>query len=535
MKNTKYIIVTGGVISGNGKGITSAAIGASLKARGVKVNMLKFDMYLNVDAGTLKPGKHGEVFVTNDGAETDLDLGHYERFLDTEMTAKSSIMQGRILKEIIDKERSGGFKGDDVQVLPHVTSAIQDKILAAAEGFDVQMVELGGTVGDYEGMAFVEAVRQFAHRVGRQNIIYVHVVYLPYLEVSNEIKTKPAQNAAKDLRSIGINPDFLVARCEHNPEKNTVFKLSLFTDIPEENIVVLQNAHTVYEVPLTLEKRGIAQAIARQLGITKAADMSAWRHVVHAAKKDYAKTVRIGMVAKYLDNLDTYMSVTEALKAAAWQQKVNLQTTWVNAEELEQMDDATQALELMKFDGILIPGGFGERGVEGMVAAARHAMHNKIPYFGICLGLQVATIAFARTHGLPEANSKEFEPNGNQLVITTMDGQEGKEMTGGTMRLGAYPCDLVPGSLAYSLYEKPRISERHRHRFEFNPVYKDTLVENGLVISGVCPSNNLAEIIELKDHPYFIGCQYHPEFQSRPSKPHQLFVGLIAAAKKNAR
>ncbi|MCA9348987.1 CTP synthase [Candidatus Saccharibacteria bacterium] len=528
----KYIIVTGGVISGNGKGITSASIGACLKARGVKVNMLKFDMYLNVDAGTLKPGKHGEVFVTKDGAETDLDLGHYERFLDTEMTHKSSIMQGRILKEIIDKERSGGFKGDDVQVLPHVTNAIQDKILEAAEGFDVQMVELGGTVGDYEGMAFVEAVRQFAHRVGRENIIYVHVVYLPYLEVSNEIKTKPAQNAARDLRSIGINPDFLVARCEHAPQSNTIFKLSLFTDIPEERIVVLQNASTVYEVPLTLEKRGMASEIARKLGVKHQPDLSAWKTVVSSAKKQYSKTVKIGMVAKYLDNLDTYMSVTEALKAAAWSEKVNLEVIWVNAEEIEKLNQRELALELMKYHGILVPGGFGERGIEGMIATANQAIHAKIPYFGICLGLQVATIAFARNQGLVRANSKEFNPKGDQLVISTMPGQEGKEMTGGTMRLGNYPCDLTKGSLAEQLYGKPKIVERHRHRFEFNPEYKDMLVAAGLKITGICPENGLAEIIELGDHPYFIGCQYHPEFLSRPTRPHPLFSGLIRAAKK---
>lgn len=532
MKKQKYVIVTGGVISGNGKGITAASIGACLKARGVKVNMLKFDMYLNVDAGTLKPGKHGEVFVTNDGAETDLDLGHYERFLDEPMTQKSSIMQGRILKEVIDKERSGGFKGDDVQVLPHVTNAIQDKILEAAEGYDIQIVELGGTVGDYEGMAFVEAVRQFAHKVGRENIVYVHVVYLPYLEVSDEVKTKPAQNAARDLRSIGISPDFLVARCEHKPEKNTVFKLSLFTDIPEGNIVVLQNAATVYEVPLTLEKQGIAAHLAEKLGVVAKPELALWKKVATAAKKEYARTVKIGMVAKYLDNLDTYMSVTEALKAAAWHQKVNLDLTWVDAEKLEAMTPSEQALEVLKYDGILVPGGFGERGVEGMIAAATHAMQNKIPYFGICLGMQVATIAFARANGYAGANSKEFSASSRHLVITTIEGQEGMEMTGGTMRLGAYLCQLVKGSLASELYQQEAISERHRHRFEFNPDYRQNLESHGLRVSGICPDNGLVEIVELPEHPHFIGCQYHPEFQSRPTRAHPLFEGLIKAAKK---
>ena len=536
-KTPHYIIVTGGVLSGNGKGITAASIGACMRARDLSVNIQKFDMYLNVDAGTLKPGKHGEVFVTIDGAETDLDLGHYERFLDRRLDQSSSVMQGRVLKEIIEKERSGGFKGHDVQVIPHVTDAIMQKMTDAAEGFDVHIIELGGTVGDYEGLAFVEAARRLALHVGRDNVTYVHVVYLPYLEVSGEIKTKPAQNAAKTLRSIGITPHILAARCERDIEPNTKFKLSVFTDIPEDSIAVLQNAKTVYEVPLTLEKQGITGIIAERIGTTKEPDMSVWRRTVTAATKQYAADVCIAMIAKYMDNLDTYMSVTEGLKAAAWANKVNLQISWVNAEDLEAMSAAEASLELMKYDGILVPGGFGERGVEGMILAAQHARQHKTPYFGICLGMQVATIAYARDSGLAGAHSTEFDSSSPHPVIATMEGQQGKEMTGGTMRLGSYACKLQKGSVAHGCYGAMSIEERHRHRYEFNADYKQQLEDSGLVLSGICPDNGLVEIIEIapKDHPFYIGVQFHPEFDSRPYRAHPVFDGFMRAAKKHNR
>ncbi len=534
-KTPHFVVVTGGVLSGNGKGITAASIGACMSARGLSVNIQKFDMYLNVDAGTLKPGKHGEVFVTIDGAETDLDLGHYERFLDRKLDQSSSVMQGRVLKEIIEKERSGGFKGHDVQVIPHVTDAIGQKMMDAAKGFDVHIIELGGTVGDYEGLAFVEAARRLALSVGKDNVTYVHVVYLPYLEVSGEIKTKPAQNAAKTLRSIGITPHILAARCERDIESNTKFKLSVFTDIPEDNIAILQNARTVYEVPLTLEKQGITRTIANRIGTKKQPDMSIWRKTVTSATKEYAANVHVAMIAKYLDNLDTYMSVTEGLKAAAWANKVNLQISWVNAEDLESMSASEASLELMKYDGILVPGGFGQRGVEGMIIAAQHARQHKTPYFGICLGMQVATIAFARDHGCSGAHSTEFDAKSQHPVITTMEGQQGKEMTGGTMRLGSYTCDLQKGSLASTHYQARQVQERHRHRYEFNPDYRDRLEASGLVLSGTCPDNGLVEIIELapNDHPFYIGVQFHPEFGSRPYRPHPIFDGFIKAAKKH--
>ena len=532
---TRYIIVTGGVVSGSGKGITAASIGACLKARKIKVSIQKFDMYFNVDAGTLKPGKHGEVYVTTDGAETDLDLGHYERFLDEELSQKSSVMQGALIQEIIDKERAGGFLGDDVQVIPHITNAIQDKMVAAGRNAHVHIIELGGTVGDYEGLAFVEAARQLAYRVGPENILYVHVVYLPYLQVSDEIKTKPAQNSVRDLRSIGIVPNILIARCEQPADHNKLRqKLHLFTSVARENIVVLENVDTVYRVPLVLESQGIPAQIAEWCDGGRKADLKAWRDVVHLATKKYNRTVRIGMIAKYLDNTDTYLSLIEAMRIAAWYAKVDLELNWVNAEELEEMTDSEAVLRLMKFDGILVPGGFGSRGIEGMIRAANYALHNNVPYLGICLGMQVATIAFARQHGLKKANSKEFDPRGRQLVITYMKGQQNLRRKGGTMRLGSYDCRLKPGSIVRDAYDRETIRERHRHRFEFNPVYKERLEAAGLVISGICPQNNLAEIIELPQHAYLVGCQFHPEFSSRPTRPQPLFLSFLKAARQNS-
>ena len=489
-------------------------------------------MYLNVDAGTLKPGKHGEVYVTTDGAETDLDLGHYERFLDISLSKESSVMQGRILLDIINKERAGEYNGDDVQVIPHVTNEIQDKMVQAAKGSDVHIIELGGTVGDYEGLAFVEAARQLSQRVGRDNVTYVHVVYMPYLKASGEIKTKPAQNATKDLRSIGILPDVLVARCDNPGDDSLRQKLSLFTDIRTDSIVILEDVATVYEVPLRIEDSGIGKLIARRIGCNKPPDLSDWHQVVGAATERYNQTVKIGMVAKYLDNLDTYLSVTEAIQAAAWKNKVNLDLNWVDAEGLEKLSSVDLAKRLASFDGILVPGGFGERGAEGIIKAATYAFNGNLPYLGICLGLQVATIALARSNGLPRANSQEFDPDGDQLVINTMPGQEDLEMTGGTMRLGNYPCQIKKDTLAHKLYQQDIVEERHRHRFEFNPDYRLQLEQAGLLVSGLCPKNGLVEIIEIPACDYFIACQFHPEFASRPTKPHPLFCGLIQAAIK---
>lgn len=535
---TYYIIVTGGVISGIGKGITAASIGACLKARKIKVSIQKFDMYFNVDAGTLKPGKHGEVYVTTDGTETDLDLGHYERFLDVELDKKSSVMQGALLKEIIEKERAGGFLGDDVQVIPHITNAIQDKMIEAGRDAQVHIVELGGTVGDYESLAFVEAARQLAYRVGQEYVLYLHIVYLPYLQTSAEIKTKPAQNSVRDLRGIGIIPNVLVARSEHPTDHNHLKrKLSLFTSVSPDNILILENVDTVYKIPLVLEKQDLPNKLAKWAGNagTRKPDLKIWQDVARRAVKVHHKAVKIGLIAKYLDNLDTYYSLIESMRIAAWYAQLELELIWVDAEKLENMSASEAVLELMKFDGILVPGGFGARGIEGMIRAATYALQNNVPYLGVCLGMQLATIAFARLNGLEKANSKEFIPNGRQLVITYLKGQKELRETGGTMRLGSYDCSLKEGSLAHKIYKNKKIKERHRHRYEFNPVYRQKLEKAGLVISGICPQNGLVEIIELPQsrHSYLIGCQFHPEFSSRPMRPQPLFLSFLEAVKKH--
>lgn len=532
---TRYIIVTGGVISGSGKGITAASIAACMKARQLKVSIQKFDMYLNVDAGTLKPGQHGEVYVTTDGAETDLDLGHYERFLDQTLDRRSSVMQGAILQELITKERAGDFLGDDVQVIPHVTNIIQDKIIAAASGSDVHVVELGGTTGDYEGLAFIDAVRQLPQRVGSQNVWYVHLVYLPYLQVSGEIKTKPAQNSVRTLRGLGISPNTLICRLEHPADYDYLKnKMQMTTSIDSQNILILDNVDTVYRIPLILEEQKGTTRIASWLRVDQKPDMKLWQRVVERATKQHRMNLKIAMVAKYLDNLDTYKSVTEAIETAAWYAGVNLSLVWVDAEVLEQKKFSQVASELAPYDGILVPGGFGHRGVGGMIAAATHALQHNIPYLGLCLGLQVLTIAFARLNGLPQANSREFEPEGKELVITYLEGQQDERQKGGTMRLGSYPCDLKTGTLAARVYGQESISERHRHRFEFNPAFARQLQEAGLVISGICPDNQLAEIVEIPACDYVIGCQFHPEFSSRPYRPQPLFLGFLRAAKEKA-
>lgn len=435
---TKYVFVTGGVLSGLGKGITAASIGNLLKARGLKVNLQKCDPYLNVDAGTLNPREHGECFVTFDGAETDLDLGHYEKFLDEEVTSSSSLMSGRVLQKVIQDERDGKYEGDDVQIIPHLTAAIQKYIVDAGEGFDVHIVEIGGTVGDYESLSFIEAIRELGLKVGDENRLYVHVAYLPYLQTSHETKTKPAQNSVRDLRGLGIAPDILVARSEVEAPESVKNKLSLFCGVTKDAIAMLPNAASIYEVPLTLEDTGIADVICKRLGLKPSKpDLKEWREVVNRATTSYPKKVSIGVVAKYLDNTDTYMSVFEALRAAAWMNNVGIDIKWIDAEKIEKGGSLDV---LSDVDGIVVPGGFGTRGIEGMISAAQYAMKDKIPYLGLCLGLQVAVVAAARNGGLEHATSMELEPNGTDLVISTMEGQKGKENTGGTMRLGDYPC-----------------------------------------------------------------------------------------------
>lgn len=528
---TKYIFVTGGVLSGLGKGITAASIANLLKARGLKVNLQKCDPYLNVDAGTLNPREHGECFVTKDGAETDLDLGHYERFVDEELTSTSSLMSGRVLLKVIQDERAGKYKGDDVQIIPHLTAAIQEYITKAGSGFDVHIVEIGGTVGDYESLSFIEAIREFGLRVGQDNCLYVHVVYLPFLGASQETKTKPAQNSVRELRALGIKPDILVARSEKPANMSVIKKLSLFSGVSEKAISLLPNADSIYEVPLTLEDSGITDVITNQLKLkTKKVDLTDWRQVVKLATTNFSNTVRIAVVAKYLDNTDTYMSVFEALRAAALWNKNNIEISWVDAEQYDNSNKGLKA-ELDKYDGILVPGGFGQRGLEGKIKAAQYSLKYDRPYLGICLGLQMAVIAAARNSGLKQATTFELDPKSEYKVIDSMADQVGKEMTGGTMRLGNYNCKVQKGTLAYKVYMTDKIIERHRHRGECSDKFISEFSKWGIKASGINPDNNLVEIIEGTNNRFFLASQFHPEFKSRPTKAHPMFDGFIKAAK----
>ncbi len=530
-KPTKYIFVTGGVLSGLGKGITAASIANLLKARGLKVNIQKCDPYLNVDAGTLNPREHGEVFVTRDGAETDLDLGHYERFIDEELTQASSLMSGRVLLQVIQDERAGKYSGEDVQIIPHLTAAIQKYIQSAGKDFDVHIVELGGTVGDYEGLSFIEAIRELGLRVGLQNCLYVHVVYMPYLGASQEFKTKPAQNSVRDLRGLGISPNILVARSEKEPPVSVKNKLSLFCGVGPEAIALLPNASSIYGVPLELEDTGIADVIADKLDLkVKKPDLKDWREVVRLTTTKFPTKVTVGVVAKYLDNQDTYMSVFEALRSAAWSNEVNVDIRWVDAESLEEKG-AKVAEALASCDGIVVPGGFGIRGLNGKIKAAQYALKHKFPYLGLCLGLQMAVIAAAKNAGISDATTTELDSKAKNQVISTMDGQQGMELTGGTMRLGDYPCKIAPDSKVGKLYEQKNILERHRHRFECNNAYRDQYAKWGIRAVGTSPDDKLVEIIEGLNHPFFAASQFHPEFKSRPNRPHPLFNGFIRALK----
>ncbi len=531
-KTTKYVFVTGGVLSGLGKGITAASIGNLLKARGYKVNLQKCDPYLNVDAGLLNPREHGECFVTKDGAETDLDLGHYERFVDEEMTTKSSLMSGRVLLKLIQDERAGKFEGDDVQIIPHLTGAIQDWIIDAGQGYDVHIVEIGGTVGDYESLAFVEAIRELGVKVGLDNCAYVHVVYLPHISASNETKTKPAQNSVRELRGLGITPNILVARSEKPAGEAAIKKLSLFAGMPVAAIASLPNAQTIYEVPLTLEDSGIGDVLTKQLGLkAKKPHLKDWRAVVKLATTKQPRTVRVGFLAKYTDNTDTYLSVFEALKAAAWHNHCNIEIEWVDATKFDK-PDADVRTALAGFDGLVVPGGFGQRGLEGKIKAAQYALREKVPYLGLCLGLQMAVVAAARNAGLGKATSFELDADSPEQVINTMADQLGKHMTGGTMRLGNYDCQLEKDSLAAKVYGTTKIVERHRHRGECNNKYRAHYEKWGIRASGLNPENNLVEVIEGIDHPFLLASQFHPEFKSRPNRPHPMFDGFIEALLK---
>jgi CTP synthase len=528
------VFVTGGVLSGLGKGITAASIGNILKARGLKVNIQKCDPYLNVDAGTLNPREHGECFVTKDGAETDLDLGHYERFLDEELTQPSSLMSGRVLLKVIEDERAGKYQGQSVQIVPHVMNAIQDYIGKAGEGFDVHIIEIGGTVGDLESLSFLEAIREFGLKIGLENCLYVHVVYLPYLGASKEFKTKPAQNSVRDLRGAGITPNLLVARSEEPCSPNVTRKLALFCGVDENAIALLPNAPSIYQVPVTLEDEGIADVICNKLQLeTTKNDMVAWRDMVSRATSEHGRTVRVGLVAKYLDNLDAYMSVFEAIRAAAWWNDTNVELEWIDAETLEEDTDEAVKAKLDAVDGVVVPGGFGSRGLEGKIRAGQYCLKNKKPYLGLCLGLQMAVIAAARNAGMDDASSFELNPDSANIVINTMYDQHDKVNTGGTMRLGDYPCHLVEDSLAAKLYDASDITERHRHRGECNNDYRDKYEAWGIKASGLSPDGNLVEMIEGIDHPFFVASQFHPEFKSRPNRAHPMFGGFIASLLQN--
>jgi CTP synthase len=519
----KYIFVTGGVLSGVGKGITAASIGSVLQAKGEYVSIQKCDPYLNVDAGLLNPAEHGECFVTKDGAETDLDLGHYERFLDIELTQKNASLAGRIMSEMIASERAGHLRGKTVQLVPHFTNAIQQKIIEAGEGSDVHIVEIGGTVGDYEGLAFIEAIRELGQKVGRENCLFIHVVYVPFIGTSKEFKTKPAQNALQDLRSFGIFPDAVVVRTETPAPENVARKISLLSGVPQDYIVDMPNVDTVYRIPEIIAKSPLHTLLSKFTGNDTKPELGKWQRLTEAVNASFDKKVTVGLVAKYMENEDTYICVLEALKAAGWTLGVDVDIRWINAEACGDDDFAA-------VDALVVPGGFGERGIEGKIAAANYALDHKKPYLGLCLGLQVSVIAAARRAGLSDANSTEFNPNTEHDVVYIMEGQAGKESTGGTLRLGDYPAVLTKGSVAAKAYEATEIVERHRHRYEVNQKFKDDIEKGGLTISGTSPDGKLVEYVEAADHPYFLATQAHPEFRSRPYKAHPMFLGLIKGA-----
>ena len=526
-KQTKYIFVTGGVLSGVGKGITAASMGAILKAKGYHVTMQKCDPYLNVDAGLLNPVEHGECFVTADGVETDLDLGHYERFLDFETSKYSITLSGSIFKELIDKERSGGFHGKTVQLVPHFTNLVQEKIERASADSDIHIVEIGGTIGDYEGLSFVEAIRLFANKVGRRNCLYVSVVYMPWINTSKELKTKPAQNALKDLRGFGIIPDIVCTRTERPAPREIQEKIAAFAGIPSDAVVNLPDIKSVYDVPFNVLKSGVLNILNEFMGDDSEPDMSRWEEFSRLRNQEFARTVRVGLVAKYVGNNDTYMCVTEALKAAVAWNKVNLDLVWINAEEYKVED-------LKELDGVVVPGGFGARGVEGKILAAEWALEENIPYLGLCLGMQVACIASARKGGVKGANSEEFgaSEKAKNNVIYIMEGQKGKESTGGTMRLGNYPAKLDPKSRTAKIYGATEVVERHRHRYEVNQKFLPEIEKGGLKVSGTSPDGKLVEFVEAPGKKFFQATQAHPEFRSRPLQPHPLFMKFIEACKK---
>jgi CTP synthase len=527
----KYIFVTGGVVSSIGKGITAASIGRVLRSRGVEVSIQKLDPYINVDPGTMAPNQHGEVFVTEDGAETDLDLGHYERFIDENLTRASNVTTGQVYASVIAKERKGDYLGGTIQVIPHITNEIKERIgrVTRQTGADVVIVEVGGTVGDIEGLPFLEAIRQLRREVGRQNVLYIHVTLLPHIGTTNELKTKPTQHSVNELRRIGIQPDILICRADYPVTTELREKIAIFGDISEEAVIPLQTSQTIYEVPLVLEKAGLGRLVTRELGLDASLpDLRTWSELVAKIKEPKPK-LPIAIVGKYVKSPDAYMSIVEALKHAGLHHGLDVEIHWVDSEDLER--DSNMRL-LDGVAGILVGPGFGSRGIEGKIRAARFAREHKVPYLGVCLGMQVAVIELAR-HLLHSSlpNSTEFDETTKYPVIDIMPDQRDIAEKGGTMRLGVWPCRLTPGTRAAIAYDQPIVYERHRHRYEFSNEYRELLTAGGMVLSGLSPDGRLVEIIELEDHPWFVGSQFHPEFKSRPDRPHPLFQDFIGAAR----
>jgi CTP synthase len=537
--SAKYIFVTGGVVSSLGKGLAAASIGCLLEARGLRVNLMKFDPYLNVDPGTMSPFQHGEVFVTDDGAETDLDLGHYERFTHARLSRDNNLTTGRIYEQIITKERRGDYLGKTVQVIPHVTNEIKNAMRKVAQDTDVTIVEIGGTVGDIESLPFLEAIRQMRQDLGRENTVFVHVTLIPWIAAAQELKTKPTQHSVKEMLSIGIQPDILLCRSDRAVPREMRQKIAAFCNVEEQAVIAARDVASIYEVPLNLAQEGVDALALRYLRIdTRQPDLSRWQDIVHRAYNPQDE-VSIGIVGKYVEYEDSYKSLKEALVHGALAHNLKLRVTWIEAEGLETRDaDGKPTLDyqsqLEGFDGILVPGGFGKRGIEGMLNAIRFARETGTPYFGICLGMQTACIEYARNVcGLKDANSGEFDPATPHRIIYKLRELTGVEEMGGTMRLGAWPCVLEPGSLAAKAYGTTEISERHRHRYEFNREYEAVLTGAGLRLTGTTPDATYVEIVEIPSHPFFLGCQFHPEFKSKPLEPHPLFRDFIAASYRN--
>lgn len=533
---TKYIFVTGGVVSSLGKGITAASLGRLLKNRGYRVTIQKFDPYLNIDPGTMSPYQHGEVFVTDDGAETDLDLGHYERFIDINLSQRSNVTSGRIYQTVISRERKGDYLGGTVQVIPHVTNAIKEQVFRVGQevNADVVITEIGGTVGDIESQPFLEAIRQVKKDIGKENVLYIHVTLLPYISASGELKTKPTQHSVKEMRSIGIQPDIIVCRSEYPISQEMKEKIALFCDVDVDAIIENRTAQSIYEVPLMMQHEGLDKIVLRKLQLEdKPLDMSDWEHMVDRMLHPQGE-LEVALVGKYVSLHDAYLSVVESLDHAgyAFNRKVNIR--WIDSEEIESADDLAPLFAGV--DGIVVPGGFGSRGVEGKIRTIRFAREHKIPYLGLCLGMQCAVMEFARNVcGIQDAISSEFDADAAHPVIDLMPDQVDIEDKGGTMRLGLYPCKLVDGTHSRELYGEELVYERHRHRYEFNNAYRKQLTDAGLILAGTSPDERLVEIVEVKDHPFFVAVQFHPEFKSRPNNPHPLFYGFIQAMEEEAK